>query len=489
MDGTKEEMERLLEDASKISGIKYDISSFADVTKAIHVMQESMGIAGTTAKEASTTIEGSLNSVKGAWENLLVGITNPDADWDKLIQDLVDTVTTAGENILPAVQSALVGVSALIRDLFPTIAQEIPGLVGQILPQLIETGISVVNSLIIGIQQNMPALITCAMQIVTNLANGIVTMLPQILSIAIQLIQALLNGIITMLPQIIQMGVQLIIQLINGITQMIPQLIPIAINAIITIVNGLLDNIGELIDAGIQLIIALAEGLLNAIPQLVDKIPYIIERLLQAILSNLPKIIAMGIRLLIELGAGLIAAIPQLVAMIPQIIQAIINAFFSTDWGAVGVQLIQGLVNGFSNAGNIIWEAIKRVGNSMIDGIKSFFGIHSPSKLFADLGQYLPQGFAVGIDKDSKKAIKSIDKMNKDILNEVDLDDVLLEMKNTVDFEAQNTSANLSATATNDKMLYANIMLKSSDIYLDSTKVGRAVTPVVSKTLRGAGAY
>lgn len=464
--GTKEEMERLLADASKISGIKYDISSFADVTQAIHVMQESMGIAGTTSKEASSTIEGSINSVKGAWNNLLVGITNPDADWDKLIQNLVDTVTTAGENILPAVGSALVGVSALVRDLFPMIAQEIPQLISEILPQLVETGVSVINSLIEGIQQNLPALI-----------NG-----------AIQIITTLLTGLLDMLPQILEIGVQVIPQLIMGISQQLPELIPKIIECVLLMVDTLISNIDLFIDAGLQLIIGLAEGLINAIPQLIEKIPVIIDKLIQAITNNLPKIISMGIRLIIELGAGLIAAIPQLIAMIPQIISSIINAFKSVDWGSVGRQLLEGLLQGFSNAGNIIWEAIKKVGNSMINGIKSFFGIHSPSRLFADLGQYLPQGFAVGIDKDSKEAVKSVNKMNKDVLKGFNFDGLYEKMQNAVNLETGRIATNLTATATTNRMFSANITMKPSDIYMDSTKVGRMVTPAVTKTLRGVGA-
>mgnify|MGYP001851608983 FL=1 len=470
--GTKEEMERLLEDASKISGIKYDISSFADVTQAIHVMQESMGIAGTTSKEASETIEGSINSVKGAWENLLVGITNPDADWDKLIQNLVDTVTAAGENILPAVGSALVGVSALIRDLFPMIAQEIPTLISEILPQLVDTGISVVNSLITGIQQNLPALMEGAIQIVTSIGNAIITMLPQILTIAMQLIQTLINGIITMLPQIIQMGMQLITQLILGIAQMLPQLIPQAINAIITIVNGLLDNIDMLIDAAIQLILGLADGLINALPILIEKVPEIIMKLVTALIKNAPKILEAGVQLIVKLVEGVGSVLGKLGQMAGTIIQTIWDGLKSlpSKMLEVGKNLIQGIWNGISNAVGWLWDKISGFCSGIVDKIKGFFGIHSPSKVFADeVGKFLALGLGEGFDDNLGKVYKN--------------------MQSAVDFETQKLSANLSTTATNNKLFTANILMKPSDIYLDSTKVGRAVTPAVTKTLRGAGAY
>lgn len=470
--GTKEEMERLLEDASKISGIKYDISSFADVTQAIHVMQESMGIAGTTSKEASETIEGSINSVKGAWENLLVGITNPDADWDKLIQNLVDTVTAAGENILPAVGSALVGVSALIRDLFPMIAQEIPTLISEILPQLVDTGISVVNSLITGIQQNLPALMEGAIQIVTSIGNAIITMLPQILTIAMQLIQTLINGIIIMLPQIIQMGMQLITQLILGIAQMLPQLIPQAVNAIITIVNGLLDNIDMLVDAAIQLILGLADGLINALPILIEKAPEIIMKLVTALIKNAPKILEAGVQLIVKLVEGVGSVLGKLGQMAGTIIQTIWDGLKSlpSKMLEVGKNLIQGIWNGISNAVGWLWDKISGFCSGIVDKIKGFFGIHSPSKVFADeVGKFLALGLGEGFDDNLGKVYKN--------------------MQSAVNFETQKLSANLSTTATNNKLFTANILMKPSDIYLDSTKVGRAVTPAVTKTLRGAGAY
>lgn len=470
--GTKEEMERLLEDASKISGIKYDISSFADVTQAIHVMQESMGIAGTTSKEASETIEGSINSVKGAWENLLVGITNPDADWDKLIQNLVDTVTAAGENILPAVGSALVGVSALIRDLFPMIAQEIPTLISEILPQLVDTGISVVNSLITGIQQNLPALMEGAIQIVTSIGNAIITMLPQILTIAMQLIQTLINGIIIMLPQIIQMGMQLITQLILGIAQMLPQLIPQAVNAIITIVNGLLDNIDMLVDAAIQLILGLADGLINALPILIEKAPEIIMKLVTALIKNAPKILEAGVQLIVKLVEGVGSVLGKLGQMAGTIIQTIWDGLKSlpSKMLEVGKNLIQGIWNGISNAVGWLWDKISGFCSGIVDKIKGFFGIHSPSKVFADeVGKFLALGLGEGFDDNLGKVYK--------------------QMQSAVDFETQKLSANLNTTATNNKLFTANITMNPGNIYMDSDKVGRIVAPAISKTFRGQGAY
>lgn len=391
--GTKEEMERLLADAQKLTGVKYDISSFADVTQAIHAIQTELGITGTTAKEASTTIQGSLNSVKGAWENLLVGITNPDADFDTLIQNLINTVIIAGENLLPAVQQALVGVSNLIDALFPLIAQKIPELIVQVLPQLTSAGIGIVTSLVTGIQQNLPALIQGAIQIVNQL----------------------LTTFLTLLPQLLNMGVQMLLQLVNGIAQALPELIPQAVNAVITIVENLIDNIDMIIEAGMELLIGLAEGLIDAIPQLIDKIPTIIEKLLDAIIKNLPKLIQMGVQLVVKLATGLVQAIPTLVGKIPQLISSVLNAIGKLPGMVVdiGKNIVSGIWTGISNMASWLWNKISGWCSDIFNSIKNFFGIHSPSKLFADkVGKMLGLGVGEGFDdslssvyRDMQKAI------------------------------------------------------------------------------------
>ena len=462
--GTKEEMERLLADAQKITGVKYDISNLSDVYNAIHVIQGELGITGTTAKEASETLQGSFSSMKGAWSNFLSGSGS--------LNQVVSTVKDVVKNVIRIVNEAIPDIMNGITEAFP---------------ELLELGGEILQEFAKGITTNLPQLMTTAGQVLNGLVQGIITYLPQLFPVAIQIIQQLITGLITYLPQIIQMGMTLITQLIMGISQMLPTLIPQALNCIITIVEGLLNNIDLLIDAGIQLIIGLAEGLINAIPNLIEKIPTIIEKIIEAIIENLPKIISMGIRLIVELGAGLIAAIPQLIGMIPQIIKAIIDAFKDTDWGAVGKDLLNGLLEGFSNAGNIIWEAIKKVGNSMIDGIKSFFGIHSPSRVFAELGEYLPQGFAVGIDADASQAVDSIDEMNKDVINSMNLDGLYEKMQNAVNFAKSRMTDALNTSVTSNRIVYANITINPADVYMDSTKVGRMVTPTVSRTIKAGG--
>lgn len=403
--GTKEEMERLLADAQKLTGVKYDISNLNDVFNAIHVIQGELGITGTTAQEAATTITGSIGSMKAAFDNFLNG--------SGTIDQLINTGLTAIQNIVNAA-------GKLLPDLIQSIANATPQIVSTIntiFPQILNL-----------IMENAPTILNSIGQILMALSTTLMEYMPQILTLAIQLIQYFINGIITMLPQIIQMGVQLITQLITGIAQMLPQLIPQAVNAIITIVNGLLTNIDQIIDAGIQLIMGLAEGLINAIPQLIEAIPTIIQNLINAIVNNLPKIIQMGIELIVKLAAGIIQAIPKLIAAIPQIIGAIINGLAQLPGMLldVGKNLIQGLWNGISNAASWLWSKISGFCSGIVDKIKGFFGIHSPSKLFnQEIGKFLALGLGEGFDDNLGKVYK--------------------QMKSAVDFETQKLSANLTS--------------------------------------------
>ena len=466
--GTKEEMERLLADAQKLTGVKYDISSLSDVYEAIHVIQGELGITGTTAKEASDTLQGSFSSMQAAWNNFLSGSGD--------LSQVVDTASDVVKNIVRIAGEAV-----------PSIIENI----GESLPELLDLGSQIINQLIEGIITYLPTLLESGSQVSSSIIQGILTALPQLIPVVLQIITQLVTAFLTYLPQIISVGMQVISQLIIGIAQALPQLIPQIINCVLLIVQTLIDNIGLIIEAGMELLIGLALGIVEAIPQLTEKIPEIIASIVGALLEPkmLSKILEAAVTLILALAAGFIQAIPDIIMSIPRIINAISEEFEDFDWAELGKSLLQGLLNGFSNAGNIVFEAIKSVGNKMIDEIKSFFGIHSPSKLFADLGQYLPQGFAVGIDKDSIEPLKAIKQMSDSVLKNLEIDDIYSKMQTAFDFESQKLSANLSATSVNNKILTANITLKSSDIYMDSTKVGRAVTPTVSKTLKQGGAF
>lgn len=406
--GTKTEMERLLADAQKITGVKYDISNLNDVYTAIHVIQGELGITGTTAKEAASTISGSVNSMKSAFDNFLNG--------SGTIEQLVETGITATKNIMNAVEKLLPNIVQSIANATPQILEGI----NQIFPQALDL-----------LTTNAPIIFSSISQILNTLLQVILEYAPQLIPIAIQLIQSFISGIVSMLPQILEAGIILLTELINGIVQMIPDLIPTAVDCIIKLVETLLDNIDMLIDAGIQLLIALAEGIIEALPRLIEKIPVIIDKLVNAIINNLPKILQMGITIIVKLAEGLIKAIPSLLAAIPQIVGTILEGLGQLVGKVfeIGKNIVKGIWDGISNMASWLWNKITGWCKGIVDGIKGFFGIHSPSTLFRDeIGENLGLGIGEGF-KDS-------------------LSSVYRDMKQAVDSQNAKLTSNLSTKAT-----------------------------------------
>lgn len=377
--GTKTEMERLLQDATAISGVEYDISSLNDVYEAIHVIQGELGITGTTAKEASSTISGSINTMKSSYQNLLTGLGKDNADFGKLIDDFIESILNVVKNIGPVISRAIKG-----------IAQVLPTLIVELLPQLVEMGMGIINGIIDGITLNGPLLLE-------TIFNALSMLVQQIL---------------TMLPQLLQMGIQLIVQLSNGIAKQAPTLIPQIINTLVSLVTTLLDNLDLIIDAGIQLIMGLAEGLMNALPELIEKTPEIIDKLVTGLADNLPKLMQVGPKLIIELAAGIIKSIPTLLKAIPQIITSLVKGFGSyvSNIFNIGKNIVQGIWNGISGSFDWIKGKIKDWVGDVTAFIKKLFGIKSPSRVMRDeVGKYLAQGIGVGFEREMPNTIKDIE--------------------------------------------------------------------------------
>ena len=411
--GTKSEMERLISEASKMTEVqdKLNLSvkdgdmSFGNIVNAISVVQSNLGIMGTTADEASKTISGSANAMKSAWKNLLTGMADDNANFDQLIQNLVDSVVTFGNNIIPRIQTTIKGVakmvSSLLKEVVPKLVEEIPPLIQETLPIIMEA--------------------------IQTVLTSIVGALPQIVQALSTLIPDIVQMLLSMLPQLIEVGLNVIVTLIQGITEALPQLIKMLPDIIMQIVDTLVNNLPLIIDTGIELIFALIDGIIEALPDLIDKIPEIIDKLVMAISNNLPKIIEAGITLTIKLAEGLIKALPQLISKIPQIIGSLVNGitnYYSKLWqigkellgkikdgivngigslANVGRNLVEGLWNGINNAKQWVLDKIKGFGKSILDGIKSIFGIHSPSTVFRDeVGKNLALGLGEGFTEEMK---------------------------------------------------------------------------------------
>lgn len=440
--GTKEEMQRLLADAEKLSGVKYDLSSYADIVEAIHVIQTEMGITGTTAKEASTTIQGSVASMKAAWANLMVGMADDTQDFDLLLSNFIESIGTVADNLLPRIGIVIEGMGKLVAGLAPEIASALPTLTNELLPNLVELGVQSISALVQGIQENGDSLAAGALSIVGTLAEGIAELLPMVADTA----------------------ASLVVSLADGLTESLPDIIPIAIETISTLVENLTENANTIIDAGIQIILALGEGLIAALPQLIETVPQIVINIANVINDNAPKLVDTALYLITRLAVGLVQAIPTLVANIPKIIEAIVAAFMAFQWLNLGKQLIDGVANGVKKAGESMATAakntfskfksklagvevaseLKNIGKHIIDGIvsgiksslsnianvagkikdtllsklKGLFKIASPSKLMKEeVGAYIGEGIAVGIEESGQMAVDAAETVANGIID------------------------------------------------------------------------
>lgn len=392
--GTKEEMQRLLADAEKLTGVKYDISNLADVYSAIHAVQDELGITGTTAKEASTTIQGSVGMMKGAWDNLLVGVADDNADFDTLMNNFVDSVVTVGENVIPRVETIIGGVgvliSSLIQNVIPMLIAEIPGILNTALPSIITAG----NALLSSLTAVLPGVVDAVVAALPLIISGILGFLPELLNAGILIIMSLINGLNSMAPSILGTITDVVLQLVNAITEP--------------------DMLTSLVLSAVTLILTLANGLIDAVPQLLPAIPVIITNIVIALINLLPELIPVAIQLMTFWGKELITAIPILVNMLPIIFDAIINAFEGVDWSSIGKNIIDGLINGLKSMVSNLGNAVVNIAKGVADSFKSTLGIHSPSTLFMEYGIYTGEGYAIGIDKSADEIYKSFDNLNLD---------------------------------------------------------------------------
>lgn len=264
----------------------------------------------------------------------------------------------------------------------------------------------VLQTLLNKIVSILPIVIKTILAVLPQLLSSLLAMLPTILSTLTQMVSQVLSQllpfVLSQLPTILETLMRMVVQVATALAGMLPTLIPVVIDTLIMLVETLLDNIDMIIDAGISLLLGLANGLMNALPQLVAKIPVIILKLVTALMNNLPKLMRVGVDLLLELGRGLIQAIPQLLSNLPEIISSIVNGFgeYKDEMLDIGKDLIKGLWEGIKGMSKWIGEKIKGFGKGVLDGLKDFFGIKSPSRVMADvIGKNLALGIGQGFEK------------------------------------------------------------------------------------------
>lgn len=362
--GTKSEMERLLQEAEKLTGIHYDINNLSDVYNAIHEIQKNLGITGTTAKEAMKTIDGAMKMTKASWDNLLTGLADPKQAVGPLISEFAKSLGILAKNVTPK-----------IKEVFDAL----PNALIQITPQLMNMIIDLAPSLILA---------------AINLVAGLIGALPGIISpIFSQLSSLIGSGMIDKIGQ--------------SISSNMPTLISKGLDMLLQFSQAILTNLPVLVGMGMKLIFYLVQGLMSALPTLISKVPAIIANLADAFSNSAQTIFAWGVKIIAEIIKGLVMSIPSLIANIPKIIYAIFAVWNAINWWNLGKGLINGIKNGITSMGGSLTSTAKNLFESLKNSVSNIFNnikkvIESPifgakTKVLAIIGE-LQNGVRVGFN-------------------------------------------------------------------------------------------
>lgn len=392
--GTASEMARLINDSGvlgeniKVTAKTVNSVSFAKIIEAIGVVQDRIGITGTTAKEAGATISGSVGAMKSAWKNLVTGLADSNADVGELVGNLVTTIVGDGTdsnlgvlgNILPAVETAFAGVSTLIAEALPPIIELVPEIIMENLPILAGAAVAIIQGIVDSVNENHEMLFAAV----------------------IGVLEYLVQSFITMAPQIMQLGLDLLISLANGIAQNLATLIPAITETILMIVGTLTspEMLTKILDAALLLIVELSYGMMDAIPQLVNACIMIIEGLTDFLTrpENIGKLLLAAAQIVIALGTGIVKAIPQIQLFTRELSRKVIENFKNADWEQIGRDLVAGFKSGILRAWTNLKKWFKNLFGDLIGIAKKILGIASPSKVFKKLGGFTAEGFGIGFD-------------------------------------------------------------------------------------------
>ena len=333
----------------------------------------------------------SLTKMTDAFSMLLVGADGAEEELNEGVGEFINNLG----NLLPRVISIL---ESILNALLPSLI----GLILDLAPKLLDAISNIIDVLLKSLTNNQDKF----QKAITDLLNSIITFIG------------------TNLPKIVEMAIILVKTLVKGLIDSLPLLIDTTLQILFDVIDLVLDNLDEIIELALQLIITLATGLIKALPKLIAKVPEIIIKLVQALTKPdmLMMIIKSAITLILELAKGLIQAIPQLLAAVPKIIAGLLQSFsdliFKTNWGELGLNVLKGILNGMLNFGNLVYNTIKRLGNSIVSAIKNFFGIHSPSTLMEDeIGTNLTAGIVEGVEEGIPKAIRDVNAAMTDLNN------------------------------------------------------------------------
>lgn len=426
--GTKTEMERLLADAQKISGVEYDISNLNDVYQAIHVIQGELGITGTTALEASSTFSGSMASMKAAFSDLLANLATG--------RDIGPSLTALGETFFTFFQNNLIPMVGNIFSALPTTLSSLLGMAIQGMnlmadnaDSILQMGIDLVTGIGGAIISALPYLAEAALNIVTSLGTAILSTdwiqlgsdtinslrgsldqaAAEILGTDGNIVQSVIDAIGSKLPELLENGGTMVNQIVDGILGALPGLVDSALNLCVSFINMLVSNLPDILQTGKKILLNLIDGIRQTFPQILLSAGDAVAKLLSGLVQNLPKILAAGFDLIVSLIKGIGNAMPNIITAAGDVAKKIWNAIKNVNWIQVGKDIINGLINGIGAMASALWDAAKNIASSALNAIKSFFGIASPSKVMRDeVGKWIPPGIAVGIEANTQPLTKAL---------------------------------------------------------------------------------
>lgn len=434
-------MERLLADAKELSGVEYNIDNLGDVYAAIHVIQEDLGLTGVAAQEASETFSGSFNAMKATATNLLAVLTTG-GDVTGALQQMGASVSAfINGNLLPMLGNLVSQLPTILDGAFNAIIAALPGAfarIGETLPQLIQTATNLIVNLAGHISEIIQPLISALPQVIVALANGLITAAPALLKAGADLFRSVKDGLISEgpglidslktilsdlkteitnnLPEWLDAGISFVMEMADGILSGLPEIISVAGDLLDGFINFILDNLDVILEKGIELVLKLTEGIISALPKIAESAGKVISKLLTSISSKLPDILRMGITLIGKLIAGLVKQAPELLKSFGEILKSLWDAVTSIDWLQLGKDILAGIGKGLKEGLGSVLEAAKEAGASIKNKFKEFFGIESPSKVMRDeVGIYLSEGIAEGIDDGKGKIERTLRGLSADI--------------------------------------------------------------------------
>lgn len=429
--GTQEEMKRLLSDATKITGVKYNMSNLSDVYSAIHAIQGNLKITGTTAKEAASTFSGSFDSMKSAASNVL-GKLSLGMDIGPDLKALAQTTSTfLFNNFFPMVGNIIKALPGAVSGFISAAAPQFLSAGGKMISQLaggITTGLpnfvvslqALIQNVQTWLTTNLPGFLDMGVKMLVNIANGILQSLPSLVTVVMNVVTSFANFLMANIPVILNAGKNMLLGLIDGIIKNLPAIGQSAISAVSKFISMITANYPKYLQSGWKILSGLVSGILQRIPSLIQAVVPLIGSFIRMLISHLPQIIVMGGKMLLTLVGGIIQSIPKIASAAIKIGVSLIGELKKINLLDIGSNLIKGLWKGISNMSAWIGEKIKGFGKGVVSGLKSFFGIHSPSRVMRDqIGRFLAEGIGVGISKYSGTAVAAMTALGSDLQDSV----------------------------------------------------------------------